>query len=73
MEYEGSVDSDQESSQPLAKSTLVLGVCLQSFSFHMLILYRMGLKVIAATADGVSPNMNFFLVAYLIEHGVQNS
>ena len=34
---------------------------------------EMGLKVTAATADGVSPNMNFLLVAYRIEHGVQNS
>lgn len=82
-EYERLLDSDQESSPPLAKSMLVFFVrglftnfqfpyaqfACKSLSGDLLFnpfweavyrLERMGLKVIAATADGASPNRKFF-------------
>ena len=83
MQYERSLDSDQDSSPPLAKSMLVFFVrglftnfqfpyaqfACKSLSGDLIFspfwqavyrLERVGLKVIAATADGASPNRKFF-------------
>ena len=87
MRYERSLDSDQDTSPPLAKSMLVFFVrglftnfqfpyaqfACKSISGDLMFnpfwevvyrLERLGLKVVAATADGASPNRKFFLVAY---------
>ena len=83
QQFERSLETDQDSTFPIAKSMLVLYVrglfsdlefpyaqfACKSLSGDMLFnpfweavyrLERMGLKVIAATADGASPNRKFF-------------
>ena len=83
LQFERSLESDQDSTVPIAKSMLVLFVrglfnnlefpyaqfACKSLSGDLLFnpfweavyrLERMGLKVIAATADGASPNRRFF-------------
>ena len=83
LQYERSLESDAESSAPLAKSMLVFFVrglftslqfpyaqfACKSLSGDLLFkpfweavfrLEKMGFKVIAAIADGASPNHNFF-------------
>lgn len=83
LQFERSLESNQDSTVPIAKSMLVLFVrglfnhlefpyaqfACKSLSGDLLFnpfweavyrLERMGLKVIAATADGASPNRKFF-------------